>query len=337
MNPKFADDRLSAYLDGTLSTQESAEIRQELARNHELRSLVDELRHARGELQALPRVRASAGFADRVMAAVSEAKMQPVGPIPAQVGEVEVRHDLQEETLVSRPTRGRNNTWQAFLLGVTAASLVGFAAWGIFLRNPDPTTVVSNPTDNNANGSEPEKLPATPAGDRTITVAQLAEALKNPNSQGQTYLLRVRVANNVLLQGELDKQLEAHGLAIHGSLNNRPALKSAEAAVEKLAPVTAEMQRLPVDEVVVMDGSAEQLAAALPVWTEQSSDVASVKDEVIAVDPAEKIGKPNPELNNVAVRIARKQLYRAFDKPFAVGESPDPEGTSEVLVVIRVK
>jgi len=334
MNPKFADDRLSAYLDGTLSMEESAEIRQELSRNHELRSLVDELRQARGELQALPRVRASAGFADRVMAAVSEAKMQPVGPIPAHVGEVEVRHDLQEEVLVSRPTRGRNNTWQAFLLGVTAASLVGFAAWGIFLRDPNPTVVV-NPPDKPVNAADQTLNPPAPAGDRTITVAQLAEALKGPHSQGQTYLLRVRVSNNALLKGEIDAQLQQAGLAIHGSMSNRLALKSAEAAVEKLAPVTPEMQGLPVDEVVVMDGTAEQLATALPVWTEQSAGIATVNDEVIAVDPKEQIGKANPNLNNVAVRIPRKQLYKAFDKSAPVGETP--EGTSEVLVVIRVK
>jgi negative regulator of sigma E activity len=332
MNPKFADDRLSAYLDGTLSTEESTEIRQELARDHELRSLVDELRQARGELQSLPRVRASVNFADRVMAAVGEATMQPVGPIPAHVGEVEVRHDLREETLVTRPTQGRNNTWQAFLMGVTAASLVGFAAWAVFLRDSNPTVVV-NPQNNAANAADPKVNPPAPIGDRTITVAQLAEALKNPNSQGQTYLLRVRVSNNVLLKGEIDEQLKQAGLAIHGSMNNRPAIKSAEAAVEKLGPVTAEMVTLPVDEVVVMDGSAEQLAAALRVWTEQS---ASSVEEVIAVDPAEKIGNPSPDLNNVAVRITRKPLYRAFEKSAPpVGENP--EDTSDVLVLIRVK
>ncbi len=336
MNPKFADDRISAYLDGKLEAAEAAEIRQELSRNHELRCLVDELRQARGELQALPRMRTAGGFADRVMARIADVQHDQLAAGRDSKADITPRRDNHSPVTVKQRQLG---VLQAFAMGVTAASVLALAGWAFFLRGSDGTgpAVVQSPIDVPSAHANNDNQPAE-LGDRKLTLAQFAETLQSKNSQGQVYLMRVTVSNNVLLQGKLDEQLVRHGLTVHGSLNNRPAMRSATAAIEKIEPITLATTRLPVDEVYVLDGTAEQLAAALPVWTEQPSDVAHASDEVLAVDPREKIGSPMPELDHVAVRIGRKQLYREMGIDVAQGESnATPEGTSEVLVVLRVK
>lgn len=330
MNAKFADDRLTAYLDDKLSAEEAAEIRLEASRDHELRCLLDDLRQARGELQALPRLRVSAGFADRVMAQIAQTEMVPPANPAAPV--------TPAAQAVPQPA----GSWKSFVGGVTVASLVGFVVWFGFLRNDngpvvDPVVAQGNGGVQPLVGSpSPEVVP--PASEYKLTLTELQTELLEPKAAGQIYLLRVTVSNKLLLRGEFDNQLKDHGLVVRGSLSDRDTLRAATAAIEKLEPITSKTTRLPVDEVIILDGTAEQLAAALPVWTAQPADVAWAADEVLAISSPEKNLTIEPAAEQIAVRVGRKQLYREFGIDQAMGESsPKPEGSSEVLVVFRVK
>ena len=67
MDPMFQDERISAYLDGQLPPDERSQFEDELARNGELRQVVEELRGLHDSLQELPRHRLNDDFAMQVL------------------------------------------------------------------------------------------------------------------------------------------------------------------------------------------------------------------------------------------------------------------------------
>jgi anti-sigma factor RsiW len=72
MDPVFARNRLSAWMDGELSGEEAREVERALAEHPELREELDELRHVARLLRPGADERPSRGFAGRVLAAVDE-------------------------------------------------------------------------------------------------------------------------------------------------------------------------------------------------------------------------------------------------------------------------
>lgn len=79
------EELISAYLDGELTAEEQAQVEQALAADARLRRMHDDLRALRSRLQAMPRHKLDADFADRVLAAATQAKYadQPVDVLVA--------------------------------------------------------------------------------------------------------------------------------------------------------------------------------------------------------------------------------------------------------------
>ena len=77
MSTRFADERLSAYLDGELSSTEAQSFEQQLERDPELRSEVEAFEAAAKLLREHGPVRAPAGFHARVLDAVRDEPLRP--------------------------------------------------------------------------------------------------------------------------------------------------------------------------------------------------------------------------------------------------------------------
>ncbi len=77
MDPVFARNRLSAWMDGELSGDEAREVERALAEHPELREELDELRRVAQLLRPGADERPSRGFAGRVLAAVDEEPAVP--------------------------------------------------------------------------------------------------------------------------------------------------------------------------------------------------------------------------------------------------------------------
>lgn len=68
------EELISAYLDGELTAEEQAQVEQALAADARLRRMHDDLRSLRSRLQAMPRHKLDADFANRVLSAAKEAR-----------------------------------------------------------------------------------------------------------------------------------------------------------------------------------------------------------------------------------------------------------------------
>ncbi|MEX0866671.1 MAG: zf-HC2 domain-containing protein, partial [Pirellulales bacterium] len=113
------EELLSAYLDGELSGEEQARVEQLLAENGSFRSLHDDLRALRIDVESLPRYAAPEGFAQQVLAEARRqaAKATAVGPAPEQNGKV----DLPEQGSIAMSGRSR---WVWPLIAAAAALLI---------------------------------------------------------------------------------------------------------------------------------------------------------------------------------------------------------------------
>lgn len=137
------EERLGAYLDGELSSAESAEVERGLENHPEYRHALEELRSLRAGMQGLPRLQLGDGFSERVLAAIAQhRKVEPVAlngnSAYATTGPVSPRRAMRQ-----------------YVFGlVTIAALVLIA---IFVRPPDnrpqqpanqPLAGVGQPTGN---------------------------------------------------------------------------------------------------------------------------------------------------------------------------------------------
>jgi hypothetical protein len=206
MTHSFSDELLSAYLDDELSSGERDAVEAHLATSPADRELLEELRSLRGELQLLPATAASAGFADRVVAAAVAAKGRAtaVTVTPATPAAPAIRKT------------GRWVTWSAAALLASAAAIVLIVGpW-----RGENAPLVELDSDN----VDPSNLitPAvTPLADQII--AQLRSAVPG---EGEAVVLRLRVSNKTPLGQSLDMALAEAGIF------QRPASDTASGAVQ---------------------------------------------------------------------------------------------------------
>lgn len=310
MNPKFADDRLSAYVDGTLSAAEAAELRREIDRSSELAALVTELRQVRSEVQSLPRVKAPEGFAARVMAKVAEAQREAAVVVPAS-------------------SQKQGNNWASFAWGAVAASLVLVALSFVLPRGSNEVAI--NNVPNPAISPPPGKTKQT----RAFDLVNLGEAMAHATTNEEMYVARLTVRNSALLQGTLERSLTTNGVTVAGSLENETALSTAAKAYS----LTSEEPRA-VREVLYLVGTDQQVRDALKSLTNQPMDVANLQDKVLAVPAGNLLAdatEVTSQAQGMAVRIGQKQLYKSLGKEIGEGEgNADPNASSDVLIVIRI-
>lgn len=119
MDPLFQDERISAYLDGELPPAERSQFEDELARNAELRQVVEELRALHDSLQALPRRRLEEDFAQHVLRKAERAMLSESQAI-ANDGDAVVVHGASAESRRSR----RPWIWAAVAIAVAVALMV---------------------------------------------------------------------------------------------------------------------------------------------------------------------------------------------------------------------
>ena len=206
MSHSFSDELLSAYLDDELSAGERDAVEAHLATSPADRELLEELRSLRGELQSLPATTASAGFADRVVAAAVAAKGR------------ETTVTITPAAPATASTR-KSPRWVAW----SAAALLASAAAIVLIVGPwrgENAPLVELDPDN----LDPNNLitpPVAPLADQII--AQLRSAVPG---EGEAVVLRLRVSNKAPLGQSLDMALAEAGIF------QRPASDTASGAVQ---------------------------------------------------------------------------------------------------------
>lgn len=333
MAPKFSDDRLSGFLDGVLPAEESAELRREISRDPELKQLVEELRQARGEVQALPRMRLGADFTARVMAAVE------LAPPPAKVAAP------MPAVKVTAPPK----PWKAFALGVLAASLV---AIGVFVFVP--------PAKGPAVAEDPNKAhhvdvaPEAPVVAGVISLDELQTALADANRRpGQLFTARVTLKTADLKSGELDRLLAAHGFVVSPAAQ-APQVATAvakvwdELAADKQVGLTDTLDG--VREVLYVEATAPAADAAVASLAKSEAvqiarNVGRLPASPETLLAATSFQNPNhgegeatntvgKSASGAAVRLGRKHIFKELGRE---DTAPAATETADVLLMIRVK
>jgi hypothetical protein len=326
MNPTFTDDRISAFLDGALPPHDAEEMRRHIQASPELATLVDELRTLRGEVQALPRMKAPADFTARIMAAVQAADRDRATTHPVTPARV--------------PSRSSN--WQSFVLGAVAASLVAFivsyllpSGRNLVVDKPErkqPETLLPDNGDNKSNAQ-------VPSGQRTLELADLRTLLDKEQAAGENmYLARLSVKNSAINQHKLDAVLTQEGVQLREAEEAAAAVATAAHAFDRVAHGGQSAQK--VREVLYLEGTEAQVRAALNSLGSQPMDVAHWQTQVVAV-PVQELAKsddqPTASGHGSAVRIGRRQVMLELGRDIGEGEgTADPNASSDVLVVIRV-
>jgi negative regulator of sigma E activity len=207
MNRPFEPELISAYLDGELSSGERALVEAELAASPAARQLHDELRALRGELLTLPRTTASAGFADRVVAAALAAKQAPVAPT-----------SVTPAAIV--PAQGKRHWLPGTLVGIAAlATAVMLAIWiGGGLggdQQPGGSNLAGGHTEipDSGNNNTTEHDPTDPApAAASATERALAQLRQASPQAGQAVVLRIRLPAGKSPQAAIDEALAAANL-----------------------------------------------------------------------------------------------------------------------------
>lgn len=168
------EERLGAYLDGELSSDEVAQVERELAEHAEFRQTLAELQSLRSGLQALRPVRPSEGFDSRVLAAIDEQRAS---------------HERAREQRVLPTTRAgreasqvtRRSVWERVAFGLLAVVAVGLIVFVFRPIDDGPRQLASQPRvspEPSTSGSSPVAGHGrTPTGGRTDS--QLVEDTTN--------------------------------------------------------------------------------------------------------------------------------------------------------------
>lgn len=196
MKSEIPDERLSAYLDGELSTEERAAVDAELAAHSEVRQALEELRSIGSQLRELPRHSAGPAFADRVVAAALAARAQSNGAIESNWS-VEL---APKTDLAPSPAHRRRAIVPAALAGLAAvAAAVALAVWiagGGNSQDPGPPLVQGN------------SVPAAAISEAAQqALAHLRQAFPQ---EGEAVVVRLRFGAT---RQELDAALAAAGIA----------------------------------------------------------------------------------------------------------------------------
>jgi len=190
MTREFQDEMLSSFLDVELSPQEHEQVERHLAASAADRQLVAELKALRSEVQSLPPVAVSADFADRVVrSAVAEAE----------------RHNAAAAvtSLPAASDRRQRRIW----IGAAVASAAALAASVLLVLQFALTNKV---------GPSPG-IAVDPAQGGVQIVGATDALLKSLYAaapvEGESVVLRLRVAKDAPLADALNAALEKAGLA----------------------------------------------------------------------------------------------------------------------------
>jgi len=191
MTREFPDEMLSAFLDGELSPQEREQVERHLAASAADRQLVAELKALRSEVQSLPPVAVSADFADRVVrSAIAEAEKHNAA---AAVKSLPAASDRRQ----------RRRVW----IGAAVASAAALAA-AVLLVVQFALSGKVHPSPGVAVGPSTGSGPLIVASDTLLKSLYAAVPV-----EGESVVLRLRVAKDAPLADALNAALEKAGLA----------------------------------------------------------------------------------------------------------------------------
>jgi putative zinc finger protein len=190
MTREFPDELLSAFLDGELSPQEHEQVERHLAVSAADRQLVAKLQSLRSEVQSLPPVAVSADFADRVVrSAIAEAE----------------KHNASA-AVTSLPAASDRGQRRRIWIGAAVASAAALAA-SVLL-------VVQFAIKNKAGPSPGIAVDPAQGGAQIVgaTDALLKSLYAAVPVEGESVVLRLRVAKDAPLADALNSALEKAGL-----------------------------------------------------------------------------------------------------------------------------
>lgn len=279
MTRPFSDELLSAYLDGELPAHERSAVEEHLATSPADRELLSELESLRGELQSLPTALASAGFAERVVAAAVAAKPHAASVV------------VTPASIVANPAKRLRWAYVAgsAILAVAAGIVLVIGPW----RGGNP------PVDGGGNVVVAPNLPTL----AEQLVAQLRSAVPG---EGEAVVVRLRVSSKMPLGQSLDMALAEAGIL------QRPASDTASGAVQvgaayrdqilkKLGitqpgPPSEDLLASTVEaaEAVFVEaslGQLEQVVAALSSEPQRALELAAETKLAVALPPGDNTGE----------------------------------------------
>jgi predicted HTH domain antitoxin len=131
MDPLFQEERISAYLDGQLPSDERVKFEEELAHNSELRQVVEELRQLHDSLQELPRHHLNDDFATQVLRRAERAMLSNPQAVANERGADGVAAEGSQivqaasNTTISNARRSRRPwIWAAIAVAAAVALMV---------------------------------------------------------------------------------------------------------------------------------------------------------------------------------------------------------------------
>jgi negative regulator of sigma E activity len=287
MNRPFEPELISAYLDGELPADERALVEAELAVSPAARQLHDELRALRGELQALPRTAASAGFADRVVAAALAAKQAPA------------KRPASESPVTSAPitpaSRPAKRHWlPGTLVGVAAlAAAVMLAVWIGGGPSGDHQPVGSNlagsnteiPDSGDGNSTNHDPLVPAPA-ESSATERALAQLRQASPQAGQAVVLRIRLPAGKSPQAAIDEALAAAKLGYRAPTDLSTGALSVASTYRQQVAEQFGGQQPGVPNPALQEGT---IAAADAVFIEAAWDSLERAITALADEPDEQV------------------------------------------------
>lgn len=314
MNRPFEPELISAYLDGELPADERALVEAELAASPAARQLHDELRALRGELETLPRTVASAGFADRVVAAAVAAKQKAANP---SAGEIQVP-PASVTSAAGTPVPARQNWLPGSLAGIAAlaaALLVAIWIGGGF--NGDEqlggnnlaggNTEIPDSGDGNTTNNDPTDPAPAAASATERALAQLRQA--SPQA-GEAVVLRIRLPAGASPQAAIDEALAAAKLGYRAPTDlSTGALSVASTYRQQVADQFGGQQpgipnpalqegTTPAADAVFIEAawdSLERAIAALADEPDEQVEVAPLMHVAVAGRPGDGVGEGEGE------------------------------------------
>jgi hypothetical protein len=364
---KHLDDRLSGYLDGELSSSEAAAIERELAADPNLRQLRDNLITLRGELKALPAQRPSAGFSDRVFAAVAATQAE------------------ESEVKVSIPARAGKKplpAWAVFAMGMVASAAVMLVAFTLYTRQGNQANhlaVAPRVEDKDLGHQET----AEGEGDQALVpnmvieqvalandVPQIADVLRRGAERaGVLHVLRLQVAMSQLRSGALDKALLGQKFTVSGALDRKELVPHVALAYRSLPQARLiaghESNHHPLAEIVYLDLPAGRVGETLTALMAAGGAAGKIAPEVrLAMTPmlievasasrnsetvhGEENRNPDAKSSDapstsdsatrpLAIRIGAKQIKNALGENVQEGEFATPADEEvDVLLFVRL-
>lgn len=305
MTRELPDELLSAYLDGEVTAEERAEVELHLATNEAARQLLEELRSLRGDMAALPRVKVTVDFSDRVIQAAVAAR--------AASAKATVNAPLVA------PAHSSRQRWLYVAVGIAAAAACLFIAVQ-FWKPPAPGPIAE---------------PVHPMAPIATTFA----ALHGTVPEGQAVVVRLRLPKGLPLEQALvvasasagigsataDAPTGAGGLgaAYQAELTNRIG---AESLTEKTIAAA---------DAVFVEAPLSQLEKMLTVLSTDAKGPLELHREALMafVKPKPEGGAAGSDPEN-AVQIARFFMQR-LPAGFRLEKAPAPPASEPPVAAVN--